>query len=575
MNPALSYLFLNSVRNRLRSQVQRLRTPRYAIGLVLGLGYFWLIFGRRAFTHAGAEAVSAMGTAYAALAPVGVLFVIGGIWLFGGDRSALAFSEGEVSMLFPAPVSRRALILYKLARSQVAIVVNVVIWALLLRRANASLPGVLSALGVWTLFTTLSLHRMGAALTRASRVEYRAAGKERRWARQAVGFVIVIAVMGALVVLPMSEIQPADSGNPFAFVHDFMLVLESPGARAVLYPFHLLIAPVFAGGAGAWAIAMLPALGIVLLHVWWVVRSDAAFEEAAALASSERARLVEAMQSRRTMTAVPASAASSGSISLAATGMRPVAIVWKNAIALRRTFQSGALLRMLFMMVIFAAAFGWKTHDPARSIGAIAAMMALVVPVFGAQLLRIDLRSDMLHLPFLKSLPLAGADLVLAEVASVAVPLAALQLVLVAVAAGAFAMSGGELPIPPGVRAGILFTSPLVLLALNGAICTVLNGLAVLFPAWIRLGTAGPGGVEMIGQRMLSTIAGLAGFIVLMVIPAALGAGAWFALHANITAAVTAACLLGAIALASESYGVILALGHAFERAEPQQFGEA
>lgn len=575
MNPALTYLFLNSVQNRLRSQLQRLRTPRYAIGLVLGLGYFWLIFGRRDFAHAGAGATAAMGSAYATLLSVGVLLVIGGIWLFGGDMSALAFSEAEVSMLFPAPVSRRALILYKLARSQVAIVVNVVIWALLLRRVNSVLPAALSAVGIWTLFTTLSLHRMGAALVRASRVEYRAAGQRRKWARQILAFAMAFAAIGALVVLVMTESQPSDPGNPFAFVHDFILVLESPGARAALYPFHLVIAPVFAAGVGAWAIAMLPVLGIVLLHVWWVVRSDAAFEEAAALASTERARLVEAVRSRRTMTSLPASGAGRGSIALAATGVRSVAIAWKNAIALRRTLQTGALLRMLVVVIIFAAVFGWKARDPARGIGTVAATLALILPLFGVQVLRVDLRSDMLHLPFLKSLPLAGADLVLAEVASVAVPLAAMQFVLVAIALAAFATSAGANPFPGGVVVGVLVTLPLALLALNGAICTVLNGLAVLFPAWIRLGTAGPGGVEMLGQRMLSTFAALVGFVVLMVIPVALGSGAWFALNAHVTMAAVGASGLGSIALATESYGVILALGHAFERAEPQQVGEA
>jgi ABC-2 type transport system permease protein len=575
MNPALSYLFVNSVRNRLQSQLRRLRTPRYAIGLVLGVGYFWLIFGRRRFAQGANPAVSALGGAYEALAPLAILIVIGGIWLFGGDRSALAFSEAEVSMLFPAPVTRRALILYKLALSQIAIVVNAVIWAFLLRRANTSLPGALSALGVWTLFTTLSLHRMGAALMRASRVEYRAAGRERKWGRQAVVFGIAIAAIGAFVVLPMSEIQGSDPGDPFVFVHDFVLVLQSPGVRTALYPFHLIIAPVFAESVEAWAVAMLPALGIVAIHVWWVVRSDASFEEAAALASSERARLVEAVRSQRTMPSGSTRGANDRSLSLAANGVRSVAIVWKNAIALRRTFQSGALVRMSFMVAIVAAVFGWKARDPARNIGAIAAVMAVMVPVFGVQLLRTDLRSDMLHLPLLKSLPLAGADLVLAEVASVAVPLAAIQFVLLAVAAVAFAMSTAENPFPAGARTGVLLTSPLVLLALNGAICTILNGLAVLFPAWIRLGTAGPGGIEMMGQRMVSTIAALAGFVVLMIIPVALGTAAWFALNANVTVAVTAASLLGAIALASESYGVILALGHAFERAEPQQVGQA
>ena len=48
--------------------------------------------------------------------------------------------------------------------------------------------------------------------------------------------------------------------------------------------------------------------------------------------------------------------------------------------------------------------------------------------VFGGRLIRNDLRQDMQHLPLLKTLPIAPGDLMLAEVASGALPMAALQI---------------------------------------------------------------------------------------------------------------------------------------------------
>ena len=116
MTAAFAYLIFNTTRNRVLSQVRRLKQPRYAIGLVLGLLYFYsLFFRRRALGGIGRSPF--LGDTAETLAPIFVLMLAGGIWIFGGDRSALAFSEAEVAMLFTAPVPRRGLIIYKLVRS--------------------------------------------------------------------------------------------------------------------------------------------------------------------------------------------------------------------------------------------------------------------------------------------------------------------------------------------------------------------------------------------------------------------------------------------------------------------------
>jgi ABC-2 type transport system permease protein len=568
---ALAYLLGNTWQNRVRSMVRRLRSPRYAIGMIVGIAYFWLILGRHAFKAGARPVVPAGPSLIETLAPVLVLVVISGMWLFGGDKSALVFTEAEVSMLLTAPISRRVLICYKLAQSQVAILINVVIWVFLLGRGSSTLPGVLSAASVWVIFTTLNLHRMGVALSRASQIEYRAAGQMRKWAEKAFGFVLIMSIMAVIMAGVTSSMQVPTSGNPLAFVSDLIPFFQSPLARRVLYPFHLVTAPAFAPSPSAWAVAMLPALAIVLAHVWWVLRSDAAFEEAAALASARLATRIAAIRARRAVIAEPQAGAKTKTIALASTGAPVVAVVWKNAIALRRTFQPGGMLRTLALVTVFSGVFGARSSDGARTIAAIAGLMAIMTPMFGLQMVRNDLRSDMMHLPFLKTVPLAGADLVLAEVLSATLPVAAIQLVLIMIAGIAFAFSSTAIPIPAGVRAGVLLTSPLTVLALNGAICTLFNGSAVLFPGWTRLGPAGTGGIEMMGQSMLTMIASVVAFILLMIVPLAAGSAGYYALRSNLTAAVTVACILGAVALASESYGLIIALGHAFERAEPQQ----
>ncbi len=44
---ALAFLITRTTRNRIMRQVARVKSPRYALALLVGIGYFWLVFGRR------------------------------------------------------------------------------------------------------------------------------------------------------------------------------------------------------------------------------------------------------------------------------------------------------------------------------------------------------------------------------------------------------------------------------------------------------------------------------------------------------------------------------------------------
>src|SRR5205085_5155046 len=49
---AFAFLITRSTRNKLVSQIKRLRSPRYAIALALGIAYFWLVvYNRSARTN--------------------------------------------------------------------------------------------------------------------------------------------------------------------------------------------------------------------------------------------------------------------------------------------------------------------------------------------------------------------------------------------------------------------------------------------------------------------------------------------------------------------------------------------
>ena len=113
------------------------------------------------------------------LAAVGVTLILLYTWLFGSDRRALAFSRAEATWPFPAPVTRAQLIRYKLLRGQFVVLFNVLLWTFLLSR-DLTGGSWRRAAAIWVLLTTLTLHRLGAALLKASLWEHGAVAVRAR-----------------------------------------------------------------------------------------------------------------------------------------------------------------------------------------------------------------------------------------------------------------------------------------------------------------------------------------------------------------------------------------------------------
>ena len=162
-----------------------------------------------------------------------------------------------------------------------------------------------------------------------------------------------------------------------------------------------------------WRTRSCPAIAVLGLHAWWVLRTDAAFEDAAIEASAERARRIEAMRSRRSM-AYPrrATAAQHRRCASRRSAIPAIAIFWKNILCLRRTAQ----LRLLIGPAVMAIAFGAALSSDARRlsrrpVATSALTLAGLLLVFGGRLIRNDLRQDMQHLPLLKTLPVAPGDI--------------------------------------------------------------------------------------------------------------------------------------------------------------------
>ncbi len=561
---ALPYLTAMSLRNRLLAAGRRLRNPRYAAAIILGLIYIWFSLVRP--TSGGAEISHALlGTRTELVISLAILLYVIFGWFSSNESRSLAFTEAEVHFLFSAPLSRRALVGYKITRSQLLIALNALIWVFVLRRGGGEgLPAIERYLAVWIVLSNVSLQRLGSALVRVS---FREHGRTGAW-RQKIPLSVLLLVLVALGVVVARAVPSLEAASGAGAMLDVLAAaFSAPLAVAVLFPVRIAVAPVFSHSTVAWAVAMWPALVLAAVQVWWVLRVDAAFEEAAVQASVERARRIQAMRSGGTR-GIMAPKKAKRSLSMPRTGPRAGAIVWKNALCLMRTGQVTSLISVVIMAGSVTAVLA-----PAQLSAGIALfgiLMAGLLFFLGTRLLRVDLRQDMLHLEALKALPLDGRSMVAAEIASATLPIAALQFALVVVAFVAAAFVDSLPLLTPATRVALLVASPLVLLALDAATVTIQNAAALLFPSWVRLGTHRASGIETLGQGILTTFGSLLVLVVALV-PPTIVAGIVLLASGGGALAEGGAAIGGSIVLLGEVWWAVGRLGRAFEKTEPSQ----
>ena len=498
MSAALAYLTARSVHNRLAHRAAQLRRPRYLIAFGLGLVYVWLVLG------SDRPAPLSQTTLLARSAElIGALVLVGVAawsWTVGSERRALAFSAAEVTFLFPAPLTRRALVHYKLARLQLLILLNVLIWTLLLSRPGG-VSGWRRGLALWVLLSTIALHRIGAALVRRSVAEHGTVGLRRRiLSLTLAGVGLTGAVSGLIAALP--ALTTLGTAGTASLLEAANAIAAAPLAGALLQPFRLVAAPLAAADARAWTTAIGPAVVLLGLHYLWVLRSDASFEEAAAEWSLERARRGHGRGGPP-----PRGAASPTLLPLAPTGPAATALVWKNLAAVfrRRRVRNVALGYLAVAGTVGAASVA-GIRGLAQGAGALALTWAGFALLLGPQWVRNDLRRDLGQLDLLRSYPLCGRTVVAVEAAASTVSLTLIQLGLLSVAWLAFVGErGGDTTLAE--RTTVLLAVTLALPAVNYVALLLHNGAALLYPAWMSAIGDGAGGFEALGQNLLATVA--------------------------------------------------------------------
>jgi hypothetical protein len=544
---ALLYFRLASAKGWLTSRLRRLKQPKYLVGAVIGFAYIWFFFlgpvaqnGARPRGAPPAEMLSFVPDVAAA----GLLLLIAFNWIFPRGRAGLTFSEAEIAFLFPAPISRHALIHYRLLSTLGKLLLTALIMALVSSRwAVSGASGLLRATAWWVALGTVSLHFTATSFV-VTRLLDRGVSS---LTRGVVAIVILVVAVGVPLVWTLAAL-PAPTQQDLAGVPAFMRYLEAalqsgPLPWLLAVP-KLVTTPLLATDVRAFVIALGPALVVLAAHYAWVLFSAVSFEEASIAKAEKRATKLAAFRSGNLRTT--AAKKIRDPFRLRDTGRPEVAFLWKNLLAMGRVFSPRGALTAAALV---AGLCLWLASAELRGgqvvVATIASVLLVLILVFGPQLARHDLRSDLKNADMLKTYPLDGARIVFGEMLA---PLAVLT-VLAWLALFAVTLSAATTELPAFLK--ILGPLPIAIgtpffVALQ---LVVQNAIALIFPAWVQtVSNHGEHGFDVLGQRLLFFAAQVLA-LALGALPALIGAAIAFFVTSWAVGPVAAGALAFVIAL--------------------------
>ena len=557
------YIIVCSARNRVRVRLRRLREPRYLIGAVVGAAYLYFSFfarmraraagnqrRRSAASGAPVAMLAALSDTGPALVGVVLLAISAVAWLLPFESGLLDFSPAEVQFLFPAPVTRRALLVHRMLRSQLGLLFGGVVMAIAVPSASG-FGRLRAGIAMWLLLSIGKMYFTGVSLARTRLAT-------RDTSRQPVAW-LPLAVIGAAVVAVSRAVFGVVTAAPATGARDVLVrfgaAMSSSAAAVVLWPFATIARPFFVSAAGEYAIALALSAVVLVATAVWVLQIDAAFEDAAATAAERKAT---AAASRGT-----SYRARRGSLALALQGRPESVFAWKAASQTLRVVDrvvAARIAALAIALTVLSASFG-RANGLATFVGSFATMTTVFLILMAPQVLRIDLRDDLQHLELLKTWPIRGPAVIRGEILWPALLLTAaswgtLTIAELLAASTPLARVGVAWRLSAGAAVAML--APAIVVAQ----LTIQNGAALLFPAWVPLGSQRPRGLDAMGQRLIMLGATWLLLIVTVLPGAIVGLAVWFAFRLALGAAAVvpaAACCAAVVAievlLATEALG--------------------
>jgi hypothetical protein len=573
---ALVYLRVTSLRNALISRFKRLKQPKYLIGAVVGVAYFYFLVFRR-LSAPPRPGVAGLPQNFppeqvptvAALGALLLTCFLAMYWLWPRTRAALAFSEAEIAFLFPAPIGRKTLIHYRTIGAQLRILFTSLLlalfsspWTFLLGNAG------IRFVGWWLILATLDLHAVGSSFA-ITRLLDRGITSLRR---QLLTFAVVALVLGLALAAAWRGLHAPAAENlagPVAVMSYLGSLLTTGALSWLLLPARWVVQPLLAADARAFFTALGPALLIYVLHYAWVLRAEVSFEEASiAKAEKRAARRSAALRDGTRVNWQKERKAQRAPFKLSAAGRPELAFLWKNLLASASYLRPRVALIAAGVIVVGCNWIARADLEVLRNvIGGFALTGAGYTLVFGPMFARQDLRRDLPNTDILKTYPLHGWQIVLGEVlAPVAIVTVLIWLLILT---GALTLQAPpQVATTLGLRAAVALGAAALTPFLCAIQVLVMNAAVVLFPAWMPQGAERGGGIDVLGQRIFF----LAGLFLAMagaLLPAGIGAAALFFGTLWIVGAPAAAALgaLAALAVLGVEIGLaVWFLGQRFER---------
>jgi len=608
VNRALLELLVRGLRGRVLRMARLVKQPKYLVGSVVGLLYLgWFVarpfLAGSMVTHNFTldEVPPSFFLGLHVLAALAMALYLSVSWTLFPAGPPLRLRENELQLLLPAPISRRQLIQFALAKSLPGILIGVIVITALFSRGSLD-HRLARGAGVFTLFVLWDLHGKGRNLWRMQLADLpaRQALPRRLFMIAAVAVFWVIAVTGvAAVVREVAGAIPRDRMSEQA-IRD---IAEAVGAalrhgwlRVILAPFLLIAGPFLGRGVYPLPLSWLVLLGLVAVHYVWVVSSQTRFEDA--LLEKERRRAAEGPRRKgRARLRLSERQRGSAPFRLSPTGRPEVAIFWKDLLVVTRFRWSRLLSWALAGVAAAGALAAATTRYPGviQVLGTGALIVALVIPVVTPTAWSNGFRRDLKHFELLRTWPVTPHRLVLGQILAPWVQAASLILVclgvFLAVDVGARVASGvglrevqGIVPDDLAAKVGIgsalfpwvVVVSAAPLLVSVAAFASSLECLAALaFPGWLISFDRHRGDPAAFGNRILVVV----GFGILMmfaVVPVAMTLGIVVLIHAGLHLPFLAwelpfLGLLAASPIVLETYLVIRGAGKLWVNIDPSQ----
>ena len=518
MHPGTVKLFRLRFRAALRQTFRGLKTVRGAILTVLGVAVFaaWLGPSLAMAVRAPVEPNTEGFRAGFPLAMLGFTLLYA---LQALAQKGVNFTPAEVDFLFSAPITRRQLLLYKIALGMPGLLLAALVFALFTR--SYAPWWIFGFFGVALAVLYLQLLGMAVALVSQTIGQY-----AYTWTRRA----LVLAIIATAAVLFTWAVSSGGDQETLAGLKRFHESWLGGCLTAPMEPFGRIITarsliPEFVGW-GALALA----IDLALLAL--VLKLDVNYLEASIAVGQ---RVYERVQRARRGSVLVSSGRPRGRIPL---------LPWLGGAGPIARCQLIKAVRSLPHALVFAGLMGvamvagtvFSSHAPSLPSEVIIGPVIMLSLVLG-RTLACDFRGHLDHMETLKVLPLRPAAVAAGQLVTPILVLTALQLLLIAAAWPFFKSS------PKLLGAVALFVLPF-----NAVLFGVENLLFLLFPVRMVSGTAAS--FQHFGRGVVEVFLKTVSLAVAAGIAAAAGALAFVLLEGSWIAALAVAWLtLAALAV--------------------------